>query len=100
MDKRMIHNQYQETLAERSMIIEPDGEGENWSFRWYTDPISNGLAKWAQYSVHVSEGYIAFHGMVMPRDEEEVVAMDEAIEFVKDRFRRVGLNEEDTEGGS
>ncbi len=95
----MIYNQYQEILAERSMVIEPDGDGENWSFRWYADPISNGLSKWTQYNVRVSEGYIEFYGMQMPRDEEEMVEMDRATQFVKARYGRVGLSEEDTESG-
>lgn len=93
----MIHNQYQEDLAERTMVIEPDGDGELWHFRWYIDPISNGLSKWHQYHVFVSDGYIAFHGLAMPRDEEEMLAMDQAMEFVKERFRKVGLSEENTE---
>ncbi len=95
----MIYNQYQEILAERSMVIEPNGSGENWSFRWYTDPISNGLSKWTQYNVRVSEGYIECYAMQMPRDEEEMVEMDQAMQFVKARYGRVGLNAEDTESG-
>ena len=88
-------NPYQERLAERSMVIELSGNGENWSFRWYVDPISNGLAKWHQYHVYVSKGYIAFHGLPMPRDEEEELAMNQAMAFVKKRYERFGSDEEE-----
>ena len=91
----MIHNHYQRSLAERSMVIEPSGDGEDWSFRWYVDPISNGLSKWQQYIVHVSEGFIAYHGMVMPRNEEERIAMEQAMEFVKERLSTVGFEKEE-----
>ncbi len=92
-----MYNQYQEALAERSMIVEPDGSGENWSFRWYADPISKGLSDWKQYTVHVSEGYIAYHGMAMPRNKEEMVEMNRAMQFVTERYERYGLDEEDPE---
>lgn len=90
-------NPYQEKLAERSLVVETDSSGETWSFRWYIDPISNGLAKWHQYHVHVSKGYIAFYGLAMPRDDEEELAMNQAMEFVKKRYEGFGLDEEDTE---
>jgi hypothetical protein len=76
------------------MVIEPEEDGENWSFRWYADPISNGLSKWVQCNARVSEGYIELYGMTMPRDEEEVVEMGRALQFVKARFRTIGLEAE------
>jgi hypothetical protein len=90
-----MYNHYQELLAERSMIVEPSGDGEDWSFRWYTDPISNGMSKWQQCIVHVSEGFIAFHGMPLPRDEAEMVAMDQAMQFVKERLSRTVFEEKE-----
>ena len=93
----MIYNRYQEELAERSLVIEPDGDGETWNFRWYADPITKGLSKWTHYSVRISDGFIAFHGLAMPRDEEEMIEMDRAMQFVKARYERVGLSEEDQE---
>jgi len=96
----MIYNQYQESLAERSMVVEPNGDGEIWSFRWYADPIAKGLADWKQYTAHVSDGYITFHGMTMPRNEAEMVEMDRAMQFVKARYERVGLDEQNQESGN
>lgn len=96
----MIHNQYQEILAERSMDIEPAGPGEYWRFRWYIDPISNGLANWIQLTAHVSEDSgVRMLGMPVALSEEEMLAQEQAVQFAKDRYERLGLDEEDTEGG-
>ncbi len=90
-----MYNRYQEDLAERSMTVIDDGNGETWSFRWYADPISKGLSDWTQYIVHVSEGFTAFHALTMPRNEEEMVEMDRAMQFVKARCLRIGSEEEE-----
>ena len=97
----MIHNQYQENLAERSMFRESAGDGEYWDFRWYIDPISNGLSKWIHLRVHVSdESGVRMLGMPIARDDEELLAQEQAVQFVKDRYERLGLDEENTESGN
>lgn len=94
----MIYSRFQESLAEYSMVIEPDGDGENWSFFWYTDPISNGMSKWTQYNVQISDGHIALHGMTVPRSEGEMVEADRAMQFIKARYyERFGSDETDRE---
>lgn len=96
-----MHNQYQETLAERSMVIEPAGEGEYWTFHWYVDPISNGSAKWHRFFAHVHpNGFVDMIGMWIARSEEEKIAQEQAIQFAKDRFKRVGLEKEDIDEAS
>jgi len=97
----MIHNQHQENLAERSLVIESFGEGEAWTFYWYMDPIVKGLTESYRFHATVTpDGQVSMHGMWIALSERERLAQDQAIQFVKDRFGRVGLNEENTEGGS
>lgn len=95
----MTHNQYQKVLAERVMEIESvgfGGPGEYWRFRWYIDPISNGLAKWIQLTAHVSEeSGVRMLGMPVALSEEESLAQEQAVQFAKDRFKRVGLEKEE-----
>jgi uncharacterized protein (DUF1697 family) len=94
----MIRNAYQEILAERSMVIEPAGPGEYWRFRWYIDPISNGLAKWIQLTAHVSEEEnVRMIGTPVALDMEESAAQEQAFQFIKERYERYGLTEEDEE---
>lgn len=88
-----MRNPYQETLAERSMVTEPAGPGEYWEFRWYIDPISNGLSKWICITAHVSEESVRMIGMPVARDEEEMLAQEQAYQFVKERYERIGLDE-------
>ena len=94
-----MRNPYQETLAERSMVTEPAGDGEYWEFRWYIDPISNGLSKWIRLTAHVSEESVRMIGMPVARDEEEMLAQEQAYQFVKERYERIGLDEYNQEGG-
>lgn len=96
----MIRNQYQLDLAERSLVIEPGEDGESWSFRWYVDPISNGLSKWYQFQAYVHEDGIQMLGMLMPRDEEEMLAQEQAVQFIRERYERLGLDETDYESGN
>ncbi len=92
----MIRNPYQETLAERSLLIEPAEEGEYWIFHWYVDPILNGLAKWHRFFAHVSpDGFVDMVGMWIATSEEEKIVQEQAIQFAKDRFKRVGLEKEE-----
>ncbi len=96
----MIHNQYQEILAERSLVIHAAEDGEGWEFYWYIDPITNGLSKLRRFFAHVSfEGQVDMLGMWTATSDEDRIAQQQAIQFVKDRYKRFGLNEEDTEGG-
>jgi hypothetical protein len=82
------------------MHIEPAGDGEYWEFRWYIDPISNGLGNWIRLIAHVSEDGVRMIGMPVARSEEESVAQQEAVAYIKDRYERLGLDEENTEGGN
>ncbi len=100
----MIHNSYQEVLAERSMHTEPvglGGPGEYWEFKWYIDPLSNGLGKWIQLTAHVCEDLgVRMIGMPVALDEEEMLAQEQAVRFVKDRYERYGLDEYNQESGN
>ncbi len=97
----MIRNQYQEILAERSLSIEQAEEGEYWTFHWYIDPISNGLSKWHRFFAHVyPDGKVDMIGMWVALDEEQSIAQEQAIQFAKDRYERLGLDEENTESGN
>lgn len=92
----MIRNPYQETLAERSLSIEPAEEGEYWTFHWYVDPILNGMSKGHRFLAHVSpDGKVDMIGMWIALDEEQSLVQEQAIQFAKDRFQRVGLEEEE-----
>ncbi len=97
----MIHNQYQEILAERSLVVHAAENGEGWEFHWYIDPITNGLSKLRRFFAHVSsEGEVNMLGMWLATNDEDSVAQQQALQFVKDRYKRLGLNEEDTESGN
>ena len=84
----MIQNPYQEALAERSLTIEAAGDGEYWEFRWYIDPLTNGLAKWLPITAYVSEGDIRVLGGPVPRDMEELNEREKAVQFIKNRFEK------------
>ncbi len=92
-------NPYQDMLAERSLVTTPTDEGENWNFRWYLDPITNGMSKWYHFNVSVLAGtkLIAVHGWLSARDEDELLAQEQALEFIKKRYERFGLDEEDVD---
>jgi len=100
MVERSIRNEYQLGLAEQSLVIDAAENGEVWSFRWYVDPISNGLAKWYQFQVYVHEDGIQMLGISPPRDEEEFFAQEQAARFVRERYERIGLDEPDQESGN
>lgn len=96
----MIYNQYQEVLAERSLVVHDASNGEGWEFYWYIDPITNGLSNSHRFFAHISfEGEVNMLGMWIALNDEEKIAQQQAIQFVKQRYERYGLNEEDTEGG-
>jgi len=95
----MIHNQHQENLAERSLEIHQSTDGEYWQFYWFMDPLSRGLSESYRFYAHVSpDGQVSMIGMWMATNERESLAQEQAIQFAKDRYERVGLSEEDTEG--
>lgn len=97
----MIRNPHQENLAERSLEVNPAEEGEYWKFYWFMDPIVSGLAESYRFYAHVSpEGQVSMIGMWVATNERESLAQEQAIQFVKDRFERYGLDAEDTEGGN
>ena len=90
----MIRNPYQEELAERSLVVHEAENGEGWEFHWYVDPITNGLSKWHRFFAHVSlDGDVDMLGMWIALNEEERFAQEQAIQFVKDRYERYGLDE-------
>lgn len=97
----MIRNHYQEELAERSLFVEVMGDGELWKFRWYVDPIVNGLSRYYNFVGHVSEDGEAFLVRTyVPWAEEEQVAEQQALEFLKERYERIGLDATDQESGN
>ena len=101
MVEGMIHNPYQDTLAERSLVIEPAEEGEYWTFHWYVDPLSYGLSKWHRFFAHVDpDGKVDMIGMWVATSEEESLAQEQAIAFAKARYERYGLDEQNQESGN
>ena len=88
----MIYNPYQETLAERSLVVhETGGDGEGWEFYWYEDPITNGLAKGHRFFAHVSsDGFVRMIGMGVARYKGEMLAQEQAMRFARKRFEEVG----------
>jgi hypothetical protein len=96
MDTSVILTPYQKTLAERSLVTEPSEYGEYWEFRWYIDPLCNGLSKWVTITAHVSDEYgIRIIGGPLTIDEEELSAQEQAAQFVEERYRRYGLAEQE-----
>jgi hypothetical protein len=94
MDEWIVRNIYQEKLAERSLVVEAAADGEYWTFHWYMNPLSNGLSRWHRISAHIySNGDIALHGMWMPKDEEEIFEFEQAMKFIKNRYKEVGFDE-------
>jgi hypothetical protein len=93
----MIRNHYQETLAERSLVVHETGDGgEGWEFYWYEDPITNGLAKGHRFFAHVSsDGFVSMIGMWVALNEGQRLAQEQAMQFAKKRFTEVGLEEKE-----
>ena len=95
MDECVMRNVYQETLAERSLVISPAYEGELWTFRWYVDPISNGLSKGFNIQAYVyPNGAVMVVGLSKFKDEE-VIAQQQAESFIKENYERLGFQEEE-----
>lgn len=90
-----MRNPYQERLAEHSLVSTPAGNGEYWDFTWFIDPITNGLANWLKFTAHVSEDGVSMVGLRVALDEKEIGEQENAIQFIKERYERFGLNEED-----
>ncbi len=92
----MMITPYQRTLAEVSLNVSPasDGNGEVWYFYWYMDPLTRGLSESYRFSVHISfDGTISMLGMWIALNEREETAQRQAIQFVKERYQRYGLEE-------
>ena len=72
-------------------------DGEDWEFRWYIDPIANGMSKWIQVRAHVFSDGNVYCLDPSPLEEEEAAAQENALRFVRERYEEFGLHEEDSE---